>query len=425
MLKILVKYGLISVLIWMLNMYIIRLIGSNHIRFKHWTNYDSKFRTKSSKKSRTNKPIIIGLFTNELAPWVVYGGVATWIDSYISMFKKNKQIIIVPIFLAYNDSLPEECFKKYPNLRIIENSTDIYKSFKDIDICINNLWISLDTILEIKQLFPELPIISVCHSLIRMELITNMGSQYTENFNDQEKLFENSDYVVLISKAEEKYYKKFGYDRFKAKTAVIYNTYTPKYDDTRYNVNYDLNDVGYIGRHVPRKRPELPLKAVEYLGNKDVTVYNMGVDYDKYDNAYWRKLEKEYTDMLEVIPFSTNNQIKADFFSKVGIISIPGIYEPFGYTICEALDRGFPAIVQNIDGPKEIVEGFEEYVYLYQVDMDDYEQDIVNFSIALEQLWGTEPGLRKKNAEMARKALDRFRPEEIYKDWVELFNKII
>jgi len=403
-------------------MYIIRLIGSSHIRYK---NKPKNNVSSISKKTNKKQTITIGLFTNELAPWVVYGGVATWIDSYITMFKKNPNINVVPIFLAYNDSLPDEAFDKYPNLRIIYNSSDIYDAFNDVDICVNNLWISLHTIIEIKNLFPSLPIVSVCHSLIRMEHITNMGSQYTNNFNDQEELFRNSDFVVLISKAEEKHYKRFGYDKFKAKTAVIYNTYSPKYDDTRYSVDYKLNDVGYIGRHVPRKRPELPLKAVEYLGKKDVTVYNMGVDYDKYDNAYWRKLEKEYSDMLEVIPFSTCKTVKANFFSKVGIISIPGIYEPFGYTICEALDRGFPAIVQNIDGPKEIIEGFEEYVYLYEVDMNDYDQDIVNFSIALENLWKINPEIREKNAQMARKALDRFRPEEISKDWVELFNNII
>ncbi len=45
-------------------------------------------------------------------------------------------------------------------------------------------------------------IVSVCHSLIRMENITNLGSCYTSNFNQQEITFQNSDYVVLISKSE-------------------------------------------------------------------------------------------------------------------------------------------------------------------------------------------------------------------------------
>ena len=49
--------------------------------------------------------------------------------------------------------------------------------------------------------------------------------------------------------------------------------------------------------------------AVDLL-NEDVRVFNMGVDYDKYDNEYWRKLENEYKDNLVIIPFSSNKKIK-------------------------------------------------------------------------------------------------------------------
>jgi len=341
------------------------------------------------------------------------------------MFENEPNIQIIPIFLAYNDNLPKEAYEKYPLLRIINNKEDIKHNFKDIDVCVNNLWISLETITTIKNLYTELPIISVCHSLIRMEHLTNMGSQYTANFNDQEELFRNSDYIVLISKAEEDYYNQFGYDKFKAKTFVIYNSYSPKYDKESFTVDYNLDNIGYIGRHVPRKRPELPLMAVEYLKNTDIKVFNMGVDYDKYDNVYWKKLEIEFKDQLNIIPFSTDKLKKLEFFKSIGILSIPGIYEPFGYTICEALDRGFPVIVQNIDGPKEIIEGFEDFVYTYEVNKVSYADDIINFSKTLQKVLQISPEERQKNATEARSALDRFRPEVISKDWKKLFNKII
>jgi len=133
-----------------------------------------------------------------------------------------------------------------------------------------------------------------------MENITNLGSCYTNNFNQQEITFQSSDYVVLISKAEEEYYNQFGYNLFDTETKVIYNSYQPKYDKEVLEINYDSNTLGYIGRHVPRKRPELPIVSVNK--NKiDINVINMGVDYDKYDNEYWRKLEKEYKESLKII----------------------------------------------------------------------------------------------------------------------------
>ena len=133
----------------------------------------------------------------------------------------------------------------------------------NIDICINNLWVALDYIGHLKYIYPKLNIITVCHSLIRMENITNLGSCYTNNFNQQEITFQESDYVVLISNAELKYYNSFGYNMFDTKTSVIYNSYKPKYDNINLNINYNDDDViGYIGRHVPRKRTEIPIKAV-------------------------------------------------------------------------------------------------------------------------------------------------------------------
>ena len=236
-----------------------------------------------------NEKIKLGLLTNEIPP-IVYGGVATWIVNFIKMFEEDERIEVIPIFLAYNDKLPEECHKKYKNIRVIEKPEDIEECFSDINVCVNNLWIALDTIIQIKEKFPDLNIISVCHSLIRMENITNLGSCYTNNFNQQEITFQHSDYVVLISKAEEEYYNQFGYNLFDTKTQVIYNSYEPKYDNEELDIDYTSNTLGYIGRHVPRKRPEIPIVSINQNKINGVSVVNMGVDYDKYDNAYWRKL---------------------------------------------------------------------------------------------------------------------------------------
>jgi glycosyltransferase involved in cell wall biosynthesis len=377
------------------------------------------------QKKKTKKKIKIGLLTNEIPP-IIYGGVATWIVNFIKMFKDNDDLEIIPIFLAYADAYRIDQIKgKYENLRIIFKEEEIESTFQDIDICVNNIWIALNTIVEIKKHFPKLPVLSVCHSLIKKEHLTNLGSVYTNNFFEQEITFSNSDAVILISEAEKKYYDEFGYDKYGAETFVIYNSYVPKYDETYLDIDYSNNNIGYIGRHVPRKRPELPILSVFKTGREDIKVYNMGVDNKEGPNVYWKKLQEIFEKQLVVIPFSSNKQIIEDYWKNVGVNCITGIYEPFGYTICEALDRRIPLIVQNIDGPSEIIKDFEDFVFMYNVDSDDLISDVNNFTVALEKFWNTTPEERKENSYKARQALENFKPHVIGQKWEELFNKCI
>ena len=379
-----------------------------------------KILRKKIKNKKNGEKIKIGLLTNELPP-IIYGGVSTWVLNFMKMFKNDENYDVIPIFLAYQDKAPDNFPEKYPGIRIINSSEDLLETFKDIDILVNNLWISLDTIKEIKYLFKDMPIISVCHSLIKMEHITNLGSQYTNNYGQQEVLFKNSDYVVLISNAEKKYYESFGYDSFDAIPVVIYNSYAPKYDNQNLDIDYENNNIGYIGRHVPRKRPELPILALENLNKKDINVVNMGVKFNEGGNDYWEKLDNKFP-QLKIIPFSCDKLKISEFWNQVGVNSITGIYEPFGYTMCETLDRRVPAIVQNIDGPSEIIDKMKEFVYVYDVNQD-MDKDVINFAKAVQKFWNTSPEQRKINAIKAREALDRFRPEVIKEDWKNLFNE--
>ena len=374
----------------------------------------NKLTIKNKKK--------IGLLTNEIPP-IIYGGVSTWILNFMDMFKNDDNYEVIPIFLAYYDKDITEILKKYPNIRIVYNANDIIHVFSDIDICVNNLWIALDTIKQIVTLYPQIPMISVCHSLIKMEHLTNLGSCYTNNFFDQEITFQYSDIVILISKAEKKYYEKFGYTKYKAIPVVIYNSFTPKFDIKNVFDNYSCDNIGYIGRHVPRKRPELAILGVNKIERYDVKVYNMGVDYDRYENEYWDKLQKQYENQLNIIPFTSDKNVKEDYYKKIGVNCCTGIYEPFGYTLCEVLDRRIPVIVQNIDGPSEIVEKVKDNVYMYDVD-EDLDNDINNFTTALTDFYNTSPEQRKENSEKARMALDDFRPAKIKDDWIEVLKNV-
>ena len=52
-----------------------------------------------------------------------------------------------------------------------------------------------------------------------------------------------------------------------------------------------------------------------------------------------------------------------------------------------------------------------------------WQQRFENFSKALQKFWKLKPDERKIMAENARKALDRFRPEVIKKEWKCLLNQ--
>ena len=358
----------------------------------------------------------VALLTNEMPP-IVYGGVATWILNFMEMFQGDPDIEIIPVFLAQLDEPPDDFPERYPGIRIIHGPEDIPKAFSDIDACINNLWVAFDTTKTIKEFFSDRLLITVCHSLIRMEHLTNMGGPITKNYFEQEITFQYSDVVVLISNSELGHYKSFGYDKYAASPKVIYNSYKPKFDSLSWRPNYSSNDIGYIGRHVPRKRPDLPIEAVERSQRKDVRVFNMGVDYRAQSgNPFWDEMGRKHPKQLVIIPFSSNKETVNFYWNSIGANCITGIYEPFGYTMCETLDRRVPGIVQNIGGPSEIAESVKDSIIEYEVDMD-FEKDKDNFFKALNVFWDTSADDRQSMAENARTALDHFRPEVIKEEW--------
>ena len=361
----------------------------------------------------------IALLTNEIPP-IVYGGVATWIVNFLEMFRDDPDVEVIPIFLAHLDEPPTDFPERYPGIRIIHGPKDIEEAFQDIDITVNNLWVAFDTTKAIKDRFPEKKMFSICHSLIKMEHKTNLEGGETGGFYEQEITFQYSDTVIMISRSELAHYISFGYDKYQAVPIVIYNSYKPKLDNIEWRPDYDLNHIGYIGRHVPRKRPDLPITAVERSGKKDVRVFNMGVDYrGTTGNPFWADLGTKHPKQLVIIPFSSNKETVRFYWNSIGANCITGIYEPFGYTMCETLDRRVPAIVQNIEGPKEITSQVQDSVFYYEVD-DDFDRDVENFSQALEVFWGTHPDEKRAMAEKARSALDNFRPEVIKLKWKEI-----
>ncbi|MCS5639792.1 MAG: hypothetical protein NZ692_05395, partial [Candidatus Marinimicrobia bacterium] len=153
----------------------------------------------------------------------------------------------------------------------------------------------------------------------------------------------------------------------------------------------------------------------------DVRVFNMGVDYrGETGNPFWEEMGRKHPKQLVIIPFSSNKETVHFYWNSVGANCITGVYEPFGYTMCETLDRRVPAIVQDIDGPKEICELVMDSVFEYHVDKD-FEKDIENFKEAVVRFWDTHPDDRASMTNHARTALDGFRPEVIKEEWKKVF----
>ena len=48
------------------------------------------------------------------------------------------------------------------------------------------------------------------------------------------------------------------------------------------------------------------------------------------------------------------------------------------------LDRRIPLILQDIDGPKEIIGNLRDYVYLYDVDRKNWQKDVNNIQKQLK-----------------------------------------
>lgn len=336
-----------------------------------------------------------------------FGGVTTWNLNFLEMFHKHP-IYEVIIIYCYDDNNLDYNNK---NVRYIHKN-NLKKSnvtFKDIDVVINCLW-STNKILKIINK----PIITVIHSLLYKEYLTN--AQTTSDTSPmQENTFSLSDHLVFVSNCEQEYFLE-KYPKLKVPTSVIYNTYIPKYTHRLYN---HLDTVGYIGRFVPRKRPELAILGLDKIDRLDIECLLMG----KHENIYWEKLKKKYKN-LTFVKESFNEEVKNNFFNKVGIGSFTSIYEPFGYSLCEFIDRGIPVIVADIDGPKEIIQGFRKYVYPYKV-FFDYEKDKESYAKTLKHVLSLSKDERKENSEKAREILNSFKPEIILKDWENLLKKYI
>ena len=100
-----------------------------------------------------------------------------------------------------------------------------------------------------------------------------------------------------------------------------------------YLKNNNGSDINNDNRSIPKN-----------IKIKNIKIKNMGVNKN---NEYWLDLQKNYNDILQTIEFNTDKSVIDKYWSDIGVNCITGIYEPFGYTMCETLDRKILLLYQN------------------------------------------------------------------------------
>jgi glycosyltransferase involved in cell wall biosynthesis len=238
--------------------------------------------------------------------------------------------------------------------RDIVNVTEDFEgsTLGEVDLMLLSLW-SVSTgryIRRLKSLFPLLPTVFIIHSLDIVERVLFDPVYKKHRQTHQEIGIQSSDLVVCVSQSERALYEQVGYMRLNEHVIVIPNIYVQQTFELPPVKAYECNHIGFIGRHILRKRPEIISRAVyETLGRKsDVLVYHAGVVLGRQEDCMFRDHTQEYDKEIIVLPFTTNQQqLQTEYWDKIGASCVTGLYEPFGYTVCEALDRYKPLICAN------------------------------------------------------------------------------
>jgi len=118
--------------------------------------------------------------------------------------------------------------------------------------------------------------------------------------------------------------------------------------------------IGYAGRFVEEKRPDLLIKALDTINERypNARIVFAG-EYDiKYEETWERQqaLVNEYRDQLLFLGLLTDMQAMADFYAACDVLVLPSGTECFGLVQVEAMLCGTPVVMTNIPGARVVVQ---------------------------------------------------------------------
>lgn len=156
---------------------------------------------------------------------------------------------------------------------------------------------------------------------------------------------------------------------FRHKTSVVYPPIvTPEPDPQRVEdlrsqwlsgVNGSGRLIGYAGRFVEEKRPDVLIRALAVVHDKfpGSRILFAGQHDIKYENFYERNLPliEQYRQHLIFLGLLTNAHDMANFYAACDVLALPSDTECFALVQVEAMRCGTPVIATDIPGAREPV----------------------------------------------------------------------
>jgi glycosyltransferase involved in cell wall biosynthesis len=117
--------------------------------------------------------------------------------------------------------------------------------------------------------------------------------------------------------------------------------------------------VGYAGRFVEEKRPDLLIQAIPHLVEQfpQLRLVFAGEYLIRYEDFYERCLPliEQYRDHIVFLGLLQDPQQMANFFSLCDVLALPSGTECFGMVQAEAMLCGTPVVVSDTPGAREVV----------------------------------------------------------------------
>jgi glycosyltransferase involved in cell wall biosynthesis len=117
--------------------------------------------------------------------------------------------------------------------------------------------------------------------------------------------------------------------------------------------------IGYAGRFVEEKRPDLLIQAIPYLVDRfpELRIVFAGEYLIRYESFYERCLPliEQYQDRLVFLGLLNEPQQMSDFFAVCDVLALPSGTECFGMVQAEAMLCGTPVVVSDTPGAREVV----------------------------------------------------------------------
>jgi len=114
--------------------------------------------------------------------------------------------------------------------------------------------------------------------------------------------------------------------------------------------------IGYAGRFVEEKRPDLLIRALDTINQKypNARIVFAG-EYDIKYESFWERnqqLVQKYRDQLIFLGLLTSMEQMANFYAACDVLAMPSGTECFGLVQVEAMICGTPVVMTNVPGAR-------------------------------------------------------------------------